>query len=102
MSFECFHERLPWQPKLQCNFHNNFIYVIRTSSLINLQKIGFLAQRVHVSEILLLFFSNIPPNSRSVYDSIGLILAILYRKVPQLLPAKYQFNWHSGSGEEVV
>ena len=29
-----FHERLPWQQKYPCNFHKNFIYVIRTLSLI--------------------------------------------------------------------
>ena len=34
MSFEILHERLPWQPKLLCNFHKNFIYVIRTLVLI--------------------------------------------------------------------
>ena len=28
MSFEIFHERLPRQPKLPLNFHENFIYVI--------------------------------------------------------------------------
>ena len=26
MSFKFFHERLPWQPKLPCNFHKNLIY----------------------------------------------------------------------------
>ena len=42
------------------------------------------------------------PAHRSVYDLTGLILAILYRKVSHMLYAKYQPNWHSGSGEEVV
>ena len=102
MSFEIFHERLPWQPKLQCNFHKNFIYVFRTLSLIFLRKISFLAQRVHVSEILRYFFQLYPTHSRSVYDPTGTILAILYSKVPHMLHAKYQPNWHSGSGEEVV
>ena len=31
-----------------------------------------------------------------------MILAILYKEVPHMLPAKYKPNWHSGSGEEVV
>ena len=31
-----------------------------------------------------------------------MILAILYSKMPHMLPAKYQPNWHSGSGDEVV
>ena len=31
-----------------------------------------------------------------------MILAILYSKVPHMLHAKYQPNWHSGSVEEVV
>ena len=43
-----------------------------------------------------------PTHSRSVYDSTGIILAILYSKVPHMLHAKYQANWHSSSGEEVV
>ena len=37
----------------------------------------------------------------SVYDPTGMILAILYSKVPHMLHAKYQPNWHSGSGEVV-
>ena len=50
-----------------------------------------------------LFFSNFtPPTLRSVYDPTGMILAILYSKVPHMLHAKYQPNWHSGSGEEAV
>ena len=102
MSSKIFHERLPWQPKLQCNFHKNFIFVIRTLSLIFLRKISFLAQRAHVSEILRHFFQLYPTHSRSVYDPTGMSLAILYNKVPHKLHAKYQPNWHSGSGEEVV
>ena len=38
----------------------------------------------------------------AVYDPTEMILAILYSKVPHMLHAKYQLNWHSGSGEEVV
>ena len=65
-------------------------------------KIIFLAQRVYVSEILHHFFQLYPTHSRSVYDPTGMILAISYREVPYMLHAKYQPNWHSGSGEEVV
>ena len=43
-----------------------------------------------------------PPYPRSVYDPTGMILAILYSKVPHMLHAKYQPNWHSSSGEEGV
>ena len=102
MSFEIFHERLPWQPKFPCNFHKNLMHIIRTLSLIFLCKISFLAQRVHVWEILRYFFQIYPTHSRAVYDPTGMILAILYSKVPHMLHAKYQPNWHSGSGEEVV
>ena len=50
----------------------------------------------------LFFFQLYPTHSRSVYDLTGMILAILYGKVLHMLHAKYQPNWHSGSGEEVV
>ena len=100
MSLKFFHERLPWQPKLPCNFHKNSIYVIRTLSLIFLWKISFLAQRVHVSEILLHFSQFYPTHSRLVYDPTGTILAIFYGEVPHMLPAKYQPNPPGGSGEE--
>ena len=50
----------------------------------------------------LFFFQFYPTHSRSVYDPTGMILDILYTKVPHMLHAKYQPNWHSGSGEEVV
>ena len=56
----------------------------------------------HVSEILHHFFHFYPTHSRSVYDPTGMILAILYRKVPNRLHAKYQPNWLCGSVEEVV
>ena len=49
-----------------------------------------------------IFFQFYPTHSRSVYDPTGMILAILYSKVPHMLHAKYQSNWHSDSGEEVV
>ena len=65
-------------------------------------KISFLAQRVHVSEILRHFSQYYPNHSRLVYDPTGMILAILYSKVPHMLHAKYQPNWQSSSGEEVV
>ena len=100
MSFEIFHERLPWQPKLPCNFHKNFIYVIRILSLIFLLKISFLAQRVHVLEILRHFSRLYPTHSRLVYDPTGTILAILYSEVSH--PAKYQPNRPLGSGVEVI
>ena len=100
MSFEIFYKRLPWQPKLQCNFHKNFIYVTRTLSWIFLWKISFLAQRVHVSEILRHFSQLYPTHSRLVYDPTATILAFLYREVPHMLPAKYQPNPPGGSGEE--
>ena len=41
-----------------------------------------------------------PTHSRLVYDLTGTILAILYREVPHMLPAKYQPNPPGGSGEE--
>ena len=49
-----------------------------------------------------IFFQLYPTHSRSVYDPTGMILAILYSKMPNMLHAKYQPNWHSGSGDEVV
>ena len=48
------------------------------------------------------FFQLYPTHSRSVYDPTGMILAILYSKVPHMLLAKYKPIWHSGSGEENV
>ena len=86
--------------KLPCNFHKNFIYVIRTLSLILLLKISYLAQRVHVSEILRHFSKLYPTHSRSVYDPTETFLAILYREVPHMLPTNYQLNWSDVSGEE--
>ena len=62
--------------------------------------ISFLAQRVHVSEILRHFSQLYPTHSRLVYDPTKMILAILYREVPHMLPAKYQPNLPGGSGEE--
>ena len=73
---------------------------MRTLSLIFLWKISFLAQRVHVSEILRHFSQFYPTHSRLVYDPTGTILAILYGEVPHMLPAKYQPNPPGGSGEE--
>ena len=93
-----FHERLSWQPKLPCNFHKNFIYVIRTLSLIFLLKISFLAQRVHVMEILHHFSQLYPTYSRLIYDPTRTILAILYREVPHMLLVKYQSNPPGYSG----
>ena len=50
-----------------------------------------------MSEILRHFSQLNPTHSRLVY---GTILAILYRKVPYMLHAKYQLNPPGGSGEE--
>ena len=47
-----------------------------------------------------IFFQFYPTHSWSVYDPTGMILAILYSKVPHMLHAKYKPNWHSGSGEK--
>ena len=62
--------------------------------------ISFLAQRVHVSEILRHSSQLYPTHSRLVYDPTRTILAFLYREVPHMLPAKYQPNPPGGSGEE--
>ena len=35
-------------------------------------------------------------------DSTEMILTIKYREVPHMLHTKYQPNWPSGTGEEVV
>ena len=53
-------------------------------------------------KLFVIFFQFHHTHSRSVYDSTGMILAILYSKVPHMLHAKYQPDWHSSSGEEVV
>ena len=37
-----------------------------------------------------IFFQLYPTHSRFVYDPTGMILAILYSKVPHMLNAKYQ------------
>ena len=50
----------------------------------------------------LFFFQFYPTHSRSVYDPTGMILDILYTKVPHMLPAKYQPNRPVGSGVEVI
>ena len=97
-----FHVWLPWQPKLPSNFHKIFIYVIRTLSLIFLWKISFLAQKVHVLEILCHFSQLFPTHLRLVYNPTETILAILYSQVPNMLPAKYQPNRPGSSGKEVI
>ena len=75
--------------KLAMLFYRNFIYVISTLVSIILWKISFLAQRVHVSEILRHFLQIYPTHSRSVYDPTGMMLAIVYGEVPHMLHAKY-------------
>ena len=49
-----------------------------------------------------IFFQLYPTHSRSVYDPTGMILAILYSKVPHMLPAQYQPNRPVDSGVEVI
>ena len=63
---------------------------------------GFPSYFFMYPKFCVIFFQFHPTHSRSVYDPTGIILAILYSKVPHMLHAKYQPNWHSGSGEEVV
>ena len=55
-----------------------------------------------MSEILRHFSQHDPTQSRSVYDPTGTILAILYRVVSHMLPAKYQPNRPGVSGEESI
>ena len=87
-----------------CNFHKNFIYVIRTLSLIFLWKISFLAQRVHVPESLRHFSQLYPTHSRLVYDPTRTILAIYMARCPicflhninlihQVVLGKKSFEW---------
>ena len=40
--------------------------------------------------------------SRSVYDATGMILAILYKEMPLMHPAKYQPNRQGCSAEEIL
>ena len=63
---------------------------------------SFLAQRVHVYEILRYIFPILPHPLKVCLCPTGTILAIFYSKVPHMLHAKYQANWHSSSEEEVV
>ena len=65
-------------------------------------KISFLAQRVHLSEILRHFSQLYPTHWRLVYDPTGTILANLYREVSNMLPAQYQPVRPGGSGVEVI
>ena len=67
-----------------------------------MKKNSFLAQRVHVSEILRLFSPLYPTHSRLVYNPTGTILVNLYCEVPHKLPAKYQPNPPGGSVVEVI
>ena len=63
---------------------------------------SFLAQKVHVLEILRHFSQLYPTQSRLVFDPTVTILAILYSEVSHMLPAKYQPNPPGGSGEAVI
>ena len=47
-----------------------------------------------------IFFQFYLTHSRLVYNPTGTILAILYREVPHMLPAKYQSNPPGGAEEE--
>ena len=67
-----------------------------------LWKITFLARRAHVSEINRHFFPTLPNPLKVFYAPTDMILAILCREVPHMLPAKYQPNQPSGYGEEVA
>ena len=64
-------------------------------------KISFLAQRVHVSEILRHSSQPYPTHSRLVYYPTETILDNLYCEVPHKLPAKYQPNLPRDSGEVI-
>ena len=86
---------------MPCNFHKNIINVINALSSISLWKISYLAQRVHVSEILG-HFPNLPHPFNVCLLSDQNNFHCLYREVPHMLPAKFPPNWPSGSGEEVV
>ena len=101
MPFEIFHERLPWQPKLPCNFHKNFIYVIRTLSLISLLKISFLSQRVHRSEILR-HFSQLYPPTGGVFMIQLERFKLFFKEMSHMLPAKNQPNRPGDSGVQVI
>ena len=70
-----------------------YIYHINAKYEISFKLAQYFHRKCH-----LLFFMN----GCQVYDPTGMILAILYSKVPHMLHAKYQPNWHSGSGEEVA
>ena len=110
MSFYFFHVWLPWQPKLPSNFHKIFIYVIRTLSLIFLWKISFLAQKVHVLEILRHFSQPYPTQSRYIFyiarcpicflQNISLIgLVVLEKKsFKWFLPYMGMAAWTSSAG----
>ena len=47
------------------------------------------AQKVRVFQILHNFSHIYPTHSRSVYNLTGMILDVLFKKVPHMLPAKY-------------
>ena len=78
MSFNFFQVRLPWQSKLYIIFIKK-LHVCNQNIVFNIpmKKINFLAQKVHVSEILRHFSQLYPTHSRLVYNPTGIILAIL-------------------------
>ena len=67
-----------------------------------LSKISFLAQRPMYPKFYVIFSQIYPTHSRSINESTETILAILYREVPDMLPAKYQTNWPSDSGKKSI
>ena len=84
-----------------------YIHHINAKYEISLKLAQYFYRKCHLKffmypKFCVIFFKLYPTHSRSVYDPTGMILAILYSKVPHMLHAKYQPNWHSGSGEEVV
>ena len=66
------------------------------------EKLAFYLKGFMYPKLSVIFFQFYPTHSRSVYDPTGIILYFLYSKVSYMLHAKYQPNWHSGSGEEDV
>ena len=79
MSFEFFHERLPWQPNLTCNLHKK-LHICNQNIVFNIHiKNKLSSSKDSCIRNVASFFPTLPPpHSRSVYDLIGMILAILY------------------------
>ena len=67
MSFEIFHERLPWQPKLPCNFHKNFIYCNQNIVFNIPMKNKLSRSKGSCIGIFALFFSNFTPPTQGLF-----------------------------------